>query len=111
MLRSIIVAYLNTLNFLNRSLIFGSGNCFLFICALSLLKSVKIRTSPVFLACINVVIECHETLISCGNALKYADKRKIEIDHDKLGKCVYLISLYTLVERRTCEGQLSRCQG
>jgi hypothetical protein len=28
---------------------------FLLICVLSLLKSVKIRTSPVFLACMNVV--------------------------------------------------------
>jgi hypothetical protein len=50
----ISVAYLNPLHFLNRSLIFGSGNGFLFIYALSLLKSVKIHTSPVFLALINV---------------------------------------------------------
>jgi hypothetical protein len=54
MLRSIAVAYSNPLNFLNKSLIFGSVNDFLFICALSLLKSVKIRTSTVFLAFINV---------------------------------------------------------
>jgi hypothetical protein len=53
MLRSIAVAYLNPFNFLNISLIFGNGNGFLFICALSLLKSVMIRTTPVFLALIN----------------------------------------------------------
>jgi hypothetical protein len=44
----------NPLNFLKTSLIFGSVNCFLFICALSLLKYVRIITSPVFLACIKV---------------------------------------------------------
>jgi hypothetical protein len=54
MLRSIAVAYFNPLNFLNRSLIFGSGNGLLFICAFNLLKSVNIRTSPVFLARIKV---------------------------------------------------------
>jgi hypothetical protein len=54
MQRSIVVAYLHTLNFLNISLIFGSGNGLPFICALSLPKYVKIRTSPVFLDCINV---------------------------------------------------------
>jgi hypothetical protein len=50
MLRSFVEAYLNPLNFLNISLIFGSGNGFLFICAFNLLTSVEIRTSPVFLA-------------------------------------------------------------
>jgi hypothetical protein len=50
MMRSIAIAYLNPLNFLKRSLIFGNGNGFLFICAFNLLKYVKIRTSPVFLA-------------------------------------------------------------
>jgi hypothetical protein len=53
-IRSIVVAYLNPLNFLKISLMFGSGDGFLFICALSVLKSVKIRTSPVFLSCINL---------------------------------------------------------
>jgi uncharacterized membrane protein YvbJ len=47
MLRSIAVAYLKPLNFLKRSLIFDNGNGFLLICALNLLKSIKIRTSPV----------------------------------------------------------------
>jgi hypothetical protein len=57
MLRSIAVAYLNPLNFLKRSLIFGSGNGFLFICAFNLLKSFQHGVQVGFQKPIPILIE------------------------------------------------------
>ena len=48
------MAYLKFLNFCDNSLILGSGNGFLTSAALTLRKSVKTLTSPVFLGWTNV---------------------------------------------------------
>ena len=63
MLRSIAVAYLNPVNFIKMSLIFGRGFGFLTICIFNFLKSVSNHTSPVFLGIINGGVAHPESLV------------------------------------------------